>query len=868
MITSYLSRLKNSNLSIRLLVLTIACGLFFTLLASGVQLYFEYHRDVAAMHNNFTFIEDSYVPAITASSYLVDNEQLMIQIKGVLQIQGIEFLQVTEERGSELFQLHVGNPEISYPISKEYKLQYQKTADQIFYVGTLLVKASLAQTYHRLKERAGIILLTNGTGLIMVAFCILLIFEFAVTRHLVKMADFTNKLDINELDQELNLDRRAGKVLRPDELDHMAATINDLRIRLKAGITERKQAEEALRKSEAQYRSLIQKIQAAVVVHNADTRIIACNPKALELLGLTEDQMMGKAASDPDWAFLGTDGLRLDYKDYPVNQVMTTRKPLKDMAAGVYHPDKDDQLWVLINADPVFDEKREIQQVIVTFMDITERKRSEQVLKDSETRHRELFVSNPHPMWIYDLDSLAFLDVNNAAMAHYGYSREEFLSMTIKDIRPADDVPRLLDNVNRVSDGLDKAGIWRHIRKDGSAIDVEITSHVLQFGQHRAEMVLVNDITERKQAEEALHQSEAQNRLLLEQVHGIVWTVDKNLRFTSSRGAGLTSIGLKPDQVVGQSLQEVIGTDDSQAIAAVQKAFAGKSVQYEEDWGGTPWESRVEPLRDPDGQIVGSITMSLDITERMRAEEELARHRDHLEELVKERTSQLEQEIEVRKNAERQIAVSLAEKEVLLREIHHRVKNNLNTVSNLLYLQSRTIEDDQITEAFQESRNRIQTMARVHELLYHSESLTRIDMNDYLKELMADLVETNPTAPVAVKADASDVRLEIDQAIPCGLIVTELVSNSLKYAFSTDTPEDRISIRLSAEGDDCQLVVVDNGCGLPDGLNIEEACSLGLRLVGMLTRQLHGTLEVQSAPGQGTLFAVSFKASEPRKEEE
>ncbi len=259
--------------------------------------------------------------------------------------------------------------------------------------------------------------------------------------------------------------------------------------------------------------------------------------------------------------------------------------------------------------------------------------------------------------------------------------------------------------------------------------------------------------------------------------------------------------------------------------------------------------------------------MAQDITERKRTEKELNLHREHLEDLVEERTSQLEKEIDERKKAERQIAASLAEKEVLLREIHHRVKNNLNTVSNLLYLQSRTIEDDQITEAFQESRNRIQTMARVHELLHRSESLARIDMNAYLKELTADLAEALPHRSALLDTNASGVKLEIDWAIPCGLIVTELVSNSLKYAFATETPEDRISVELLAQGNEYRLVVADNGCGLPEVLNIEQARSLGLRLVEMLTRQLHGTFGIKSAPGQGTHFCVSFEATEPRKEE-
>ncbi len=149
------------------------------------------------------------------------------------------------------------------------------------------------------------------------------------------------------------------------------------RIELYYNISERVRTETLLREREERYRSLIHKIQAAVVVHDADTRIIASNSKAQELLGLTEYQMLGKTAIDPDWKFLNADGERMSLKEYPINQVMATRQPLRDFTAGIYLPNKVEQLWVLVNADPVLDYKGNIQQVIVTFMEITDHKRVE-----------------------------------------------------------------------------------------------------------------------------------------------------------------------------------------------------------------------------------------------------------------------------------------------------------------------------------------------------------------------------------------------------------------------------------------------------------------------------------------------------------
>ena len=142
--------------------------------------------------------------------------------------------------------------------------------------------------------------------------------------------------------------------------------------------------------------------------------------------------------------------------------------------------------------------------------DITALKRIEEELRQSEARYRELFVVNPHPMWVYDLDTLAFLAVNDAAVTHYGYSREEFFAMTIREIRPAEEVPRLLANVSSVSTGVDEAGSWWHCKKDGNIILVEISSHTLVFAGRPAELVVAYDITERHLAGEKIRMLNAE----------------------------------------------------------------------------------------------------------------------------------------------------------------------------------------------------------------------------------------------------------------------------------------------------------------------------------------------------------------------
>jgi two-component system, sensor histidine kinase and response regulator len=166
----------------------------------------------------------------------------------------------------------------------------------------------------------------------------------------------------------------------------------------------------------------------------------------------------------------------------------------------------DSYRWISDRVKVVYSPSGEPDQLIGYWVDVDERKQVEAELRVSEANHRELFESNPHPMWVYDLETLAFLAVNDAAVFHYGYSREEFLSMTISNIRPPEDIPRLLDNVAQIRGGIDEAGIWRHLTKDGRVIDVEIISHTAQFAGRSAELVLAQDVTKRLAAEAELEQ--------------------------------------------------------------------------------------------------------------------------------------------------------------------------------------------------------------------------------------------------------------------------------------------------------------------------------------------------------------------------
>ena len=209
------------------------------------------------------------------------------------------------------------------------------------------------------------------------------------------------------------------------------------------------------------------------------------------------------------------------------------------------------------------------------------------------------------------------------------------------------------------------------------------------------------------------------------------------------------------------------------------------------------------------------------------------------------------------KQAIEQIKTSLQEKEVLLKEIHHRVKNNMQVITSLLSLQSKTIGDEKALAVFEDSQNRVKSMALIHETLYQSKDLSRINFAEYLQKLVAHVSRSYRIRPNAVKINlhVNDVSLPIDTAVPCGLIINELASNALKYAFPAET-KGEVNITFARADDQYSLCVSDTGVGLPPDFDPEQGKSLGMKLVRMLTTQLSGEIECRN--GVGTTFQITF----------
>lgn len=261
-----------------------------------------------------------------------------------------------------------------------------------------------------------------------------------------------------------------------------------------------------------------------------------------------------------------------------------------------------------------------------------------------------------------------------------------------------------------------------------------------------------------------------------------------------------------------------------------------------------------------------------EVNVRCQAQQALEEHKKNLEDLVHEKTcdfintnkalhstnKELQKEILERRQAEEKIAASLHEKEILLKEIHHRVKNNLQIISSLLKLQANSIKDEQVKESFRESQQRIVAMASVHTQLYESQNLAAISFADYVQDMTRQLLQAckTDTAAIGLVINIEEIMLPIHSAIPCGLLINELITNALKYAFP-EARKGEITIEAQQTENGVRLIFADNGIGLPNDVDFHTTETLGLRLVQMLVKQLDGSIELSSE--KGTRYVIQFK---------
>jgi PAS domain S-box-containing protein len=465
---------------------------------------------------------------------------------------------------------------------------------------------------------------------------------------------------------------------------------------------------------------------------------------------------------------------------------------------------------------------------------------------------RNLVESAPDAIMIFDDDGAIAL-VNAKAERLFGYRRAELLgqSLGLFVLAAAPD-----QRARAWWRGRQSAIELQGRRKDGRLFPIEVNLSPLETETETLITSTIRDISDRKRLE-------ARYRNLVEGIPAVT--------FLAALDEAGNELYVSPqiEQLLGFSQQEWLDdpvlwytrlhADDRErwhiefAQTCATAAPFRSVYRFVARDGRIVWvQGEAQVVRDSAGRPLFLQGVAFDITDRKAAEDALRRSRDELEHLVHRRTEEL-----ARANRELQSAVK--EKESLLKEIHHRVKNNLQIVSSLLNLQSASIQDAQTLQAFRESQNRVRSMSLIHEKLYQSSNLAGIAFAQYVRDLAAYLFRSYGVhdSHIRLTTNIGDDVLTLDRAIPCGLIVTELISNSLKHAFA-DGRAGEVTISLHADSDGVRVLSVsDDGVGLPEGLDLEQTPSLGLQLVRTLASQLETTLDVRRHPG--TSFTIRFR---------
>jgi len=624
-------------------------------------------------------------------------------------------------------------------------------------------------------------------------------------------------------------------------------------------ITARKRAEEELARTvvhakqrTGELEAVLASINDAVLVYDANLTVVRVNPGFISKYGFNPVGLHVRQIIEQTQCrqLDGTPvSLRLDQQPTPrasrgesvVNQQFRITRC-------------DGQERVLETTARPLASGNSITGIVTVWHDITERKQAEVALCELDQRLN--YHVNHSPLAVIEWGpDMRLTRWAGAAKRIFGWTAEEVLGKRMDDFRwiYKDDAAQVAAVSSDLVTGATPQGFSanRNYRKDGAVIHCEWynSSLVDAAGKLRSILSLVLDVTARKQAEAAVRENEERLRRVVNEAQCLIWTstVTGPPGWESAPGKFIWQIETLPNIPAQARFEyDTIGPagqagwianrfpeDRAQVDAIFLAAARAGQDHYDSEFrwrsrtGETRWVHEDVTLQSSGPNSWQAVGVATDITDRKQAEE--------------------------------QIKAALAEKEVLLKEIHHRVKNNLQIIASLVSLQADGVTDDRVRAEFDEVRDRVRTMSLVHETLYKTGDLARVNFADYAGKLLRYLWDAHrePLGAVRLTVAVAPVIFPVDKVVTCGLLLNELATNALKHAFPNGR-NGEVTVAMEhdpATGAVC-LSVRDDGVGLPAGLDWRKTQSLGLRLVQMLAKQLHGTVE--TGAGHGTEFRVNF----------
>lgn len=472
-------------------------------------------------------------------------------------------------------------------------------------------------------------------------------------------------------------------------------------------------------------------------------------------------------------------------------------------------------------------------------LEIAERQEAEETHKELEIRIQQITdAANDAIIMMNPEGRVTFW--NLAAERIFGYTAKEALGSNLheliapkrfhQDYKDAFPSFKMTGKGNAVGKTIDLSAS----RKDGVEIPVSLSLSALnmQGGWHA--VGIVRDITDRKRIEDELLRSRRDLKAVLDNLPSMIGYWDKDLRNRFANHAYINWFGIDPANMLGMHLKDAIGEERFRLnLPYIEGVLTGVPQLFERTIptpdGKGAFYSLAHYIPDiVEGEVQGFYALVTDITFSKQAEEAMI--------------------------------ASLREKETLLREIHHRVKNNLQIISSLLSLQEEYVSNPDALDALALCRGRVASMSAIHEQLYRSPDLSKVDLPEYLHKFLPRIVSTfKGTQDVSLELAIAPISMTLDQSIPLGLIINELTTNAVKHAFR-DKGQGTISVSASLADGQVTLIVKDDGAGLPGDFDLSRTTSLGLQIVIMLTNQIHGSLTVDSSAGAS--FRLQFPLSQ------
>ncbi|HNO71554.1 MAG TPA: PAS domain S-box protein [Bacteroidia bacterium] len=603
--------------------------------------------------------------------------------------------------------------------------------------------------------------------------------------------------------------------------------------------------------NEDRYRLLFENNLAGVFRSEITGKVVEANQTMAEIFGYESPEDLKKTTAH-DFYFS-----RKDREKYI--EKLRLNGVLKNHHVKVRRKDGS-EAWVIENVQIVKLGGKEY--IEGTLIDFTETKNIQHVLQESEQNYKSLIEHTSAGIMIHDEKGDAIY-ANPAALKLIGVS--SLNDLADKNIFSYV-LPQYHDKIrtrkDEIKKGIDATFVPMQARMpDGRVIDLETkTNHITYKGKPAIEVVIHDTAIQRQMERDKirLQIEEETTRELKREIASHIRTrqrlnanqkyvrllIDSSLDmiFACDQDKKITEFNTSAQHVFGYGLKEVLGKHISMLCANAaecentfnivlqQGTYMCETEHIKKD--GSKFIALVSSsiLKNERGEILGLMSISRDITRIKEAEEQLKK--------------------------------SVHEKEILLKEIHHRVKNNMQVISSILKLQSAYVEDKKTVELLNECRNRISSMAFIHASLYMKKDFANVHFADYVGNIATNLQQSYSSndKKIELKLDIPDFYMHIDDAIPCGLIINELLSNSFKYAFS-DKKTGTIGLSVKNRQENVILAIWDDGKGISKNIDYKNTQSLGLQLVNSLVEQLSGKMELQSKPNEGTKFVIEFNKS-------